>query len=127
MFLLQQDMTIFSVDNSVKNVHDFGMITFRFPYESEYAICNYPGECQPPSSRQCIRWSGGYCLEGAVALCGRKDLFLNFTQHNRGSCRNVKFYKTLSIELFHGVYLVRNLIVAAIFLVVRGELNNKFL
>lgn len=70
---------------------------------------------------------GGYCLEGAVALCGRKDLFLNFTQHNRSSCRNVKFYKTLSIELFHGVYLVRNLIVAAIFLVVRGELNNKFL
>lgn len=69
----------------------------------------------------------GYCLEGAVALCGRKDLILNFTQHYRSSCRNVKFYKTLSIELFHGVYLVRNLIVAAIFLVVRGELNNKFL
>ena len=57
----------------------------------------------------------------------RKDLLLNFTQHNRSSCRNVQFYKTLSIEFLHGVYLVRYLIVAAIFLVVRGELNNKFL
>lgn len=69
----------------------------------------------------------GLLLGGSSSLCGRRNLILNFTQHNRSSCRNVKFYKTLSIELFHGVYLVRNLIVAAIFLVVRGELNNKFL
>ena len=66
-----------------------------------------------------LGWSGRTLWE--------KDLFLDFTQHNRSSCRNVKFYKTLSIEFLHGVYLVRNLIVAAIFLVVRGELNNKFL
>ena len=56
-----------------------------------------------------------------------KDLLLHFAQHNRSSCRNVQFYKTLSIEFLHGVYLVRNLIVAAIFLVVRGERYDKFL
>ena len=72
MFLLQQDMTIFSVDNSVKNVHDFGMITFRFPYEFEYRICDYPGGCEPPSSRQCIRWKGAIAWREQLHSAGER-------------------------------------------------------
>ena len=103
-----------------------GSLLFDFPRKQKIGSVSIPEAVNPLPADNAFAGRGAIGWREQLYAV-EKDLFLNFTKHNGGSCRNVEFYKTLAIEFLHGVYLVRNLAVAAIFLIIRGELNNKFL